>query len=261
MDANIKHDDHIVDQAKVKKDASSVVKRHISLIRQNIRKRQFETDDAKIRIKKLIRGLEFILLFFGVPLMIYSGALLKHPSLILLPILAGMMIYFIIKEDFNLKSLFHLKVPKEIIWKNIGLVLLTGVFLTGMVYLFTPENLFNLPRKSPETWLLLFILYPVFSAYSQEVIYRTFLFTRYKILFRNSYFLILISGITFGFMHIVYYHPLSMLLTLIAGIYLAWVYKRTRSVLFVAILHAILGNLVFTIGLGEYFWLNMESHL
>ncbi len=261
MDANVKHDNHVMDKTKVKQSTPAAVTRYINLIRKNIRERNTKTNDTKTRIKKLIRGIEFILLFFGVPLLIYSGAFMKHPSLILLPILAGLILYFIIKEDFNLKSLFHLNVPKEVIWKNIGLVLLTGVFLTGMVYLFTPENLFNLPRKSPETWLLLFILYPVFSAYSQEVIYRTFLFTRYKILFRNSYFLILISGITFGFMHIVYYHPLSMLLTLIAGIYLAWIYKRTRSVLFVAILHAILGNLVFTIGLGEYFWLNMESQI
>jgi|GEM_PF-166829 len=261
MDANKKHDGHVIDKLKVNKENPSAVTKYLNMIRQNIRKKELETNDAKTKIKKLIRGLEFILLFFGIPLIIYSGALIKHPSLILLPILAGLILYFIIKEDFNLKSLVHLNVPKKIIWKNIGLVLLTGVFLTGMVYLFTPENLFNLPRKSPETWLLLFFLYPVFSAYSQEVIYRTFLFTRYKILFRNSYFLILISGITFGFMHIVYYHPLSMLLTLIAGVYLAWIYKKTRSVLFVAILHAILGNLVFTIGLGEYFWLNMESQL
>jgi uncharacterized protein len=261
MDANKKHVSHAMDKVKEKQKAPSAVTKYLNLIRQNIREKQLETNDAKLKIKKLIRGLEFILLFFGIPLIIYSGALIKHPSLILLPILAGMILYFIIKEDFNLRSLFHLNVPKEVIWKNIGLVLITGVFLTVMVYLYAPENLFNLPRENPETWLYLFIFYPVFSAYSQEVIYRTFLFTRYKILFRNSYYLILISGITFGFAHIVYYHPLSMVLTLIAGIYLAWIYKKTRSVLFVAILHALLGNLVFTIGLGEYFWLNMENHL
>jgi uncharacterized protein len=261
MDENKMHGSHAMDKLNEKQEDPSAVTRYLNLIRQNIKKKQLERNDAKTNIKRLIRGLEFILLFFGIPFIIYTGALIKHPSLILLPILAGLILYFIIKEDFNLKSLIHLDVPKKIIWKNIGLVLLTGVFLTGMVYLFTPENLFNLPRKNPETWLLLFFLYPVFSAYSQEVIYRTFLFTRYKILFRNSYILILISGITFGFMHIVYYHPLSMVLTLIAGIYLAWIYKKTRSVLFAAILHAMLGILVFTIGLGEYFWLNMESHL
>jgi len=52
-----------------------------------------------------------------------------------------------------------------------------------------------------------------------------------------------------------------MILTLIAGIYLAWIYRETKSVMFAAILHSLLGLLVFTIGLGEYFMLNMEKHL
>jgi membrane protease YdiL (CAAX protease family) len=121
--------------------------------------------------------------------------------------------------------------------------------------------MFNLPRKNTGIWLLLFFAYPVLSAYSQEVVFRTFLFTRYLPLFKSRNFLIIISGVTFAFAHIVYYHPLSMLLTFFAGIYLAWIYKKTRSVLFTTILHSILGILIFTIGLGEYFWLNMDKHL
>ena len=68
------------------------------------------------------------------------------------------------------------------------------------------------------------------------------------------------SGVSFSFVHILYYHPLSMILTLFAGIFLASAYHRTRSVLYTAILHAILGMLVFTIGLGEYFWLEMYDY-
>lgn len=206
-------------------------------------------------------GLEFVLLFFGIPLLIYFESLLKHPSLVLIPVLAGLFFYFKFKKDFNLKTLIRLNVPRQVIWKNIGLVLLTGVFLTLFVYFFAPDNLFNLPRENPEIWLTLIVAYPLLSAYSQEVIYRTFLFTRYRTLFRNRKFLIAVSGITFAFAHIVYYHPLSMLLTLIAGIYLAWIYRKTRSVLFTAILHSLLGLLVFSVGLGEYFWLNMEKYL
>lgn len=40
-------------------------------------------------------------------------------------------------------------------------------------------------------------------------------------------------------------------------IFLAPVYERTGSVLFTSILHGIFGNIVFTIGLGEFFWLDM----
>ena len=51
-----------------------------------------------------------------------------------------------------------------------------------------------------------------------------------------------------------------MILTLIGGIYLASTYNRTRSVLYSAILHAIMGMLVFSVGLGEFFWLDMYEH-
>lgn len=261
MDAEMKRAGYITAKNKDNNNSNGLINKYINIIRDKIYRKDQEQSETKRSIRKIIRGLEFLLLFFGIPIVIYSGSLLDHPSVILLPILAGMVLYFILKKDFKLRWLIHLNVPRQVIWKNIGLVLLTGALLTGAVYLFKPDSLFNLPRKNPEVWLLLFFFYPLFSAYSQEVVYRTFLFTRYKMLFKNSYFLILISGITFGFAHIIYYHPLSMLMTLVAGVYLAWIYKKTKSVLFVAILHALLGNLVFTIGLGEYFWLNMESHL
>lgn len=215
----------------------------------------------KNKFNKIIRAAEFIFLFFGIPLIIYFESFLTHPSLVLLPILAGIILYFVFTKDFNLKSLVRLNVPKRVIWNQISLVLLTGLFLIVFVYFFKPENLFNLPRENPNIWLLIFFFYPLLSAYSQEVVYRTFLFTRYHTLFKNRDILIIVSGVTFGFAHIVYYHPLSILLTLFAGIYLAWIYRQTKSVLFTAILHSILGILVFTIGLGEYFWLNMEQHL
>jgi uncharacterized protein len=208
-----------------------------------------------------VRGIEFILLFFGIPFLIYSESMISHPSLVLMPVLACLLFYFILKKDFNLKSLIRFNVPRHIIWKNLGLVFLTGIFLTAFVYFYKPENLFNLPRENPSIWLMFFIAYPLFSAYSQEIVYRTFLFTRYDTLFTNRKALIIASGVTFAFAHIIYYHPLSMFLTLIAGIYLAWIYRKTKSVLFAAILHSLLGLLVFTVGLGEYFWLNMDSHL
>lgn len=213
------------------------------------------------KFKMLIRLLEFILLFFGIPLLMYSESFISHPSIVLFPILAGLILYFVLKKDFKLRSLIHFNVPREVIWKNVGLVFLTGVVLTGIVYVFAPENLFNLPRENPEIWLMLIFAYPLFSAYAQEVIYRTFLFTRYRPLFKSRKFLVAASAITFAFAHIVYYHPLSIILTFIAGIYLAWIYRKTKSVLFAAILHSLLGLLIFTIGLGEYFWLNMEQHL
>ncbi len=141
--------------------------------------------------------------------------------------------------------------------KNGLIVLLIGIVLMFGVIIFDRDNLFNLPRGNFWVWILLCLFYPVFSAYIQEVIYRTFLFRRYKKLFVRKSSLILASGISFSFVHIVYYSPVSIILTLVAGLYLAYVYVKTGSVMFTAILHGLYGILVFTIGLGQYFWLDM----
>ena len=73
--------------------------------------------------------------------------------------------------------------------------------------------------------------------------------------------MIVASGISFSFVHILYYSPMSIILTLIGGIYLALVYQRTGSVLYTAILHGIFGILIFSVGLGEYFWLEMNDYI
>ena len=215
----------------------------------------------KPSVNKTSRGIEFILLFFGIPVLIYFYSFVMHPVLLLLPVLVIVLWYFRNKKDINLRTLFNLSVSPAFFWKHIALVLFTGLLMIGYVYFFEREKLFNLPRENTQIWLLFFFLYPLLSAWIQEIIYRTFLFIRYQKLFKKKYLLILASGITFGFAHIVYYHPLSLVLTFIAGMYLAWIYAKTENVFFTSILHAILGNLVFTIGLGHYFWLNMEKYL
>jgi membrane protease YdiL (CAAX protease family) len=103
------------------------------------------------------------------------------------------------------------------------------------------------------------LFYPVFSAFGQEVIYRTYLFRRYTALFGRDGFTILASGISFSFLHIVYYDPVSMILTFVGGLYFARVYQQTRSVLFTAVLHGFMGIVVFGVGLGRYFWLDMPG--
>jgi hypothetical protein len=58
-------------------------------------------------------------------------------------------------------------------------------------------------------------------------------------------------------MHIVYYDPVSMILTFMGGLYFARNYQITRSVLFTSVLHGIFGIMMFGVGLGQHFWLDM----
>jgi membrane protease YdiL (CAAX protease family) len=153
--------------------------------------------------------------------------------------------------------LIRWSIKRKILFANIGLVLLASLLMLGYVLLFERENLFNLPRANIWIYLGLCLFYPVFSAYGQEIIYRTFLRTRYASILPKAWHFGLASALTFSYMHIVYYNPVSMILTFIGGLYFAKVYWETRSVLFTSVLHGILGIILFGIGLGQYFWLDM----
>ena len=207
--------------------------------------------------KKIYLFIEFTLLFFGIPLFIFLDKDLIHPSIFLIP--AILIISLILKYDtkFRLKELIAFQIRKAD-WIIHGIIVTaTAILLLVGTTLFERENLFNLPRANLLLFISMCFFYPLFSAFSQEVIYRTYLYRRYNTLFNTNTLFIIASSVSFSFMHIVYYSPVSILLTLGLGLYLAQVYLMTRSVLFTAILHSILGILVFAVGLGHYFWLDM----
>lgn len=211
--------------------------------------------------KKIYLTLEFLVLFVGVPLFIFLGSDIVHPSKILLPVVLVVVIILARTSDFKARTLFRWGVPKAEFQKQ--MIVQAGILvllLLGTV-LFSSHTLFNLPKTNPYIWLLLSVFYPIFSAFAQEVIFRLFLFSRYKKLFDNDVILILVSGLVFSFAHIMYYHVVSIVLTFFAGVYLAQVYHQTKSVLWVALLHGIMGNMVFAVGLGQYFWLDMQKYL
>ncbi len=200
---------------------------------------------------------EFLVLFFGVPLFLVLESNIIHPSSILLPVLVALIIYFRKQKNFRWRDLIVLNISKNMWVQQLLAVVFTGLFLLAYVWVFEPENLFNLPRKNPVIWLAMLGFYPIFSAYGQEVVYRKFLFMHYSNIFQNKWVLILASALAFSFVHIVYISVLSLVFTFFAGIYLAWLYLKTKSVLLSAMVHGAMGFLVFTVGLGQHFWLDM----
>jgi len=211
----------------------------------------------KAIIFRIYLAIEFVLLFFGVPLLILADPEFIHPSQLIIPLLLIIFLILRFTTDFRFRDLIFFRVSKKHLLKTGIIVLSCCLLMLIYVILFEPDRMFDLVRGNFLVWLLLCTFYPVFSAYGQEIIYRTFLFKRYKGLFTQKWVMILASGLSFSFVHIVYYSPLSIILTFIGGLYLAREYSQTKSVLFTAILHGILGIVVFTVGLGEYFWLDM----
>jgi len=201
--------------------------------------------------------MEFVFLFFGIPTWIYLDQEFIHPSIIILPVLVFIFILLRRSSDFEWRELILWQVSRRILLKNAIIILLAALLMLGYVYFFDRENLFNLPRANIWLYLGLCLFYPVFSSFGQEIIYRTFLSKRYLVILPKKWHFVLASALTFSFMHIVYYDPVSMILTFIGGLYFAGVYQQTRSVLFTSVLHGIFGIMIFGVGLGQYFWLDM----
>lgn len=128
-----------------------------------------------------------------------------------------------------------------------------AVLLACATYVLQPDMLFSLWHRSHWFWLLIMVAYPIVSVVPQEIIFRRYLFTRFEGLMSPTA-LWLVSGLGFGFAHIVFQNWVAPLLCAVGGLMFAQTYKRTRSLALVALEHALYGDFVFTIGLGHYFF-------
>ncbi len=128
-----------------------------------------------------------------------------------------------------------------------------AVALLAGVVVWERDRLFGLVRTDPGLWALVMVGYPIVSVIPQGVIYRAFVFRRYRELFPGRWTMIAASAAAFGFGHIIFGNTPAVALTLVGGALFAWRYDRTRSVLASGLEHALYGCLIFTIGLGAYF--------
>ncbi len=119
---------------------------------------------------------------------------------------------------------------------------------------YRPAQLFNIPGHSITLWLIVMIVYPLLSAYPQEIIFRTFLFHRYRCLFPNESMCIVVSSLTFALAHLFLANWIAPTLTVIGGFIFASTYSRTSSTLQASLVHSLWGNFIITIGMGLYFY-------
>jgi hypothetical protein len=198
--------------------------------------------------------IEFGFLFVLMPLgFLFSPVHIpKIPALLLMTFLC--LALLLRDRGFSRKALWH----RESLRGYIKTILLRAAFvgpaLLMMVWFIDPDTLFIFPRTRPALWVIVMVLYPLLSAYPQELIYRCFFFQRYRSLFKTESQMIWASTLAFAFLHILFMNPLAVLLTIPGGYLLSRTYARTQSLLVTSIEHAIYGDLLFTVGLGFYFY-------
>jgi membrane protease YdiL (CAAX protease family) len=89
--------------------------------------------------------------------------------------------------------------------------------------------------------LAFYLFFAFVSAPAQEFLYRAFLFAELRAIQTPPKAIVLLSTVLFGFMHIIYRNPATVVLTLVVGLIWAVMFHATRQVCIVAVSHAALG--------------------
>jgi len=199
--------------------------------------------------------IEFLLIFFLLPsaLLVIPFKIHKIPILLATTLICGWLLW---RDPLFDKSRFRLPQPlkpflKMVVFKAV----VVAILLSMGLLVFAPEKIFNFPLTKTGLWLIVMILYPLLSALPQELIYRAFFFHRYQPIFPGEGQISLASVTAFAFMHIIFGNAIAPLLTIPGGYLFCRTYARTGSPLpAAAIEHAAYGDIVFTVGLGVYFY-------
>jgi len=206
---------------------------------------------------KIFKIFELSLVYVGLPVLYYLDYIPFHKAIPLLFVFAVFLVLLLLNKDFN-KSRFGFNGFNH--WRPliIRFLIIASLFVI-LISIFSPGKLFLLPRERTGLWIIIMIFYPVWSAYPQEIIFRSWFFHRYEELFRNERLLIILNAVLFSFSHVIFRNWVAIIFSFFAGIIFASTYRKSDSLLVVFIEHMLYGNLIFTVGLGEYFYLPMNN--
>ena len=207
---------------------------------------------AKAAITRPGLALEFVALYLGAPLAIalFMPGRLLFPALALFSLAGLALLWF--TGGFDWRGL--LRGWGRLPWPEIaGLAL--AVLLAGIaiLWLTRPEALFQILRHRPGFLPVIWLLYPILSALPQELIFRPLFFHRYGAILPRGPAAIALNAAVFSFAHLMYWSWIVTVLTFAGGWIFARAYLR-HGFPAAWVLHAVAGNLLFTVGMGAYFY-------
>jgi membrane protease YdiL (CAAX protease family) len=204
--------------------------------------------------------LEVMLLFVVPPVVIASA----QATRVLGPALAAMVLLGITllwtTPGFRWRSLVRGGLAGN--WPLIlAFSVITALIATTLVLWLHPDNFLFLPRNKPALWALVLVLYPVLSAVPQELFFRVLFFERYGSLFPTAWSAVVCNAACFGLAHLFYANWPAVVLSTLGGAVFAWAYLEKRSFALAAVLHTLGGLIIFTSGMGFYFYTGAIGHV
>ena len=198
------------------------------------------------------KTLELTLVFGVLPLALTAVA--SQPPVIVPLLVASAVCLVVLLRDtrFERRRLWAGGAVRQALPGIILRWLIGWLVFGAAIYWLRPGDLFAFPRHNPRMWVVVMVLYPLLSAWPQEIIFRAFFEHRYRRLLGPA--LVVTSAVAFAWVHILFRNWLAVVLTFPAGLLFMTTYRRRRSLACSTIEHALWGDLVFTIGLGRYFY-------
>ena len=200
---------------------------------------------------------EMIAIYAVAPLGAY--ALVYDAGVPLLGVLAPVFLIFVLvlslDRTFSWRDLFRTPITGSELSSIARLVVGLGSFIVGIAYFLQPQQFFGFPRHSPGLWLAVMALYPLVSVTAQEIMFRVLFTHRYLGLFGGSLGLaVFVNAVLFAYSHLIFESWITILVSFAGGLIFAYRYFTYRSFWGVCLEHALYGNLIFTVGLGNYFF-------
>ena len=200
---------------------------------------------------------EILIFFVGAPLLVsYVLQTFRLPLFVVLqPILLGFFLYLMWDPTFFLRRELAQGFSLGQLLAILGTFAVIGSAIAYAAYALFPWSFLSFPRRAPRLWLTIMVLYPLLSVLVQEFVYRTFFFHRYGPLFGDRRWLaIFTNAALFSFGHIIFENWIAVVGTFFSGLLFAYRYDVTRSLWAVWLEHSLYGCLVFTVGLGQFFF-------
>lgn len=212
--------------------------------------------------RRLWLTIEMLLLYVAAPLGVYS--LLYDYRIPLFQILPVIFVVFVVILTVDRNFSWREALSRGIDMKTLASIFIVFAIGAPLLALFarhdSPARFLAFPLYAQNVWLTVMLLYPILSVTTQEIMFRLFFFTRYRALFgSDAQAAIVLNAVLFAFVHIIFQNWVTVVISFLGGLLFAWRYERTKSYWAAVLEHSLWGNLIFTLGLGRYFYTGVSN--
>lgn len=200
------------------------------------------------------RRIEFVLLYLAVPALHVGYYERLGPYAPLAAMVAAGVLLLALTPGFAWRELVDLRSLRGHGTTVLAFAGVAAAAIFGCVLWLVPYQLLSFPRHATETWALVMLVYPVASVLGQELLYRPLFFRRYGDLFPTAWALVLANAAAFALVHAFYQNWIAVTLSFAGGLIFSELYRRTGSFPLIFVLHTLAGQIVFTSGLGIFFY-------